>query len=53
MEDQGIKPNAPHRKYRKLVDQLVLKAIELKGRDWKAVLAFFNTDLQFYKNPQG
>ena len=29
MEDQGIKPNAPHRKYRKLVDQVILKTIAL------------------------
>lgn len=34
------KPNAAHRKYSKLEDQLILKAVELKGRDWRAVLAF-------------
>ena len=34
------KPNAANRKYSKLEDQLILKAVELKGRDWRAVLAF-------------
>ena len=34
------KPNAAHRKYSKLEDQLILKAVEPKGHDWRAVLAF-------------
>ena len=34
------KPNAAHRKYSKLEEQLILTAVELEGRDWRAVLAF-------------
>ncbi|KAJ7386459.1 hypothetical protein OS493_008588 [Desmophyllum pertusum] len=40
------KPNAPHRKYSKLEDQLILKAVELKGRDWRAVLAFLKRNCE-------
>ena len=39
-KERPRKPNASHRKYSKLEDQLILKAVELKGRDWRAVLAF-------------
>lgn len=34
------KRNAPHRKYTKLEDRLIIRAVELNGRDWRAVLAF-------------
>lgn len=34
------KANASHGKYSNLEDQLILKAVEVKGRDWRAVLAF-------------
>ena len=40
------KPNAPHRKYSKLEDQLILKAVELKGRDRRAVLAFLKRNCE-------
>ena len=34
------KHNAPRHTYSKMEDQLILKAHELCGRDWRAVLAF-------------
>ena len=34
------KRNAPHRKYSKLEDRLIIRAVELNGRDWRAVLTF-------------
>ena len=34
---------ATHRKYSKLEDHLILKAVELKGRDWRTVLAFLKS----------
>lgn len=34
------KPNVPRHTYSKMEDQLILKAVELCGRDWRAVLAF-------------
>ena len=34
------KRNAPHKKYSKLEDHLIIRAVELNGRDWRAVLAF-------------
>lgn len=34
------KPNAPRRIYSKIEDQLILKAVELYGRDLTGVLAF-------------
>ena len=37
--------NATHHKYSKLEDYLILKAIELKGRDWRTVLAFLKSNL--------
>lgn len=33
--------------YSKLEDQLILKAAELKGRDWRAVLAFLKRNWEF------
>ena len=36
--------NATHHKYSKLEDHLILKAVELKGRDWRTVLAFLKTN---------
>ena len=36
--------NATHRKYSKLEDQLTLKAVELRGRDWRTVLAFLKSN---------
>ena len=38
------KRNATHRKYSKLEDHLILKAVELKGRDWRTVLAFLKSN---------
>ena len=37
---QPRRRNTTHRKYSKLEDHLILKAVELKGRDWRTVLAF-------------
>ena len=34
------RPNAPHHKYNALEDSLILRGVKLKGRDWRAVLAF-------------
>ena len=36
--------NATHHKYSKLQDHLILKAVELKGRDLRTVLAFLKTN---------
>lgn len=33
-------PNAPRHTYSKVEDQLILKAMEMFGRDWREVLAF-------------
>ena len=41
---QPRRRNAPHRKYSKLEDHLILKAVELKGRDWRTVLAFLKSN---------
>ena len=37
---QPRRRNATHRKYSKLEDHVILKTVELKGRDWRTVLAF-------------
>lgn len=37
-------PNAAHRKYSKLEDLLMLKAVKLKGRKWRAVLKFLKSN---------
>ena len=41
---QPRRRNATHRKYSNLEDHLILKAVELKGRDWRAVLAFLKSN---------
>ena len=41
---QPRRRNANNRKYSKLEDHLILKAVELKGRDWRTVLAFFKSN---------
>ena len=41
---QPRRRNATHHKYSKLEDHLILKAVELKGRDWRTVLAFLKTN---------
>ena len=41
---QPRRRNATHRKYSKLEDHLILKAVELKGRDWRTVLAFLKSN---------
>ena len=41
---QPRRRNATHQKYSKLEDHLILKAVELKGRDWRTVLAFLKTN---------
>ena len=37
-----------HHKNSKLDDQLILKAVELKGRDWRAVLAFLKRNFKSF-----
>ena len=41
---QPRRRNATHRKYSKLEDHLILKGVELKGRDWRTVLAFLKSN---------
>ena len=41
---QPKRGNATHHKYSKLEDYLILKAVELKGRDWRTVLAFLKSN---------
>ena len=41
---QPRRRNAPHRKYSKLEDHLILNAVELKGQDWRTVLAFLKSN---------
>ena len=41
---QPRRHNATHRKYSKLENHLILKAVELKGRDWRTVLAFLKSN---------
>ena len=43
-QEDATQRNATHHKYSKLEDHLKLKAVELKGRDWRTVLAFLKSN---------